>query len=274
MPAMRPLALVISTSLAAGCAVGPDYHRPDAPLADHYLGQAAVEQRAAPAPASFARWWEGFGDAQLSTLIDEALAQNLEIAQARARVLQARAGLGAANAALLPSATVNGQAARAYQSVETPLGRVLDATPGYDRYGNSYEANLEAGWELDVFGGLRRGREAALADYKASEAGVVATRLAVAAQTADVYTSIRGLQARLAIAERQVDTQQALLDKVRLLHARGLAADYQVQQTEGELSQVRASVPVLQTGLDAAMNAMDVMPVSYTHLTLPTTPYV
>lgn len=259
MPVMRPLALVISTSLAAGCAVGPDYHRPDAPLADHYLGQAAVERRAAPAPASFARWWEGFGDARLSALIDEALAQNLDIAQARARVLQARAGLGAANAALLPSATVNGQAARAYQSVETPLGQVLDATPGYDRYGNSYEADLEASWELDVFGGLRRGREAALADYQASEAGVIATRLAVAAQTADVYTSIRGLQARLAIAERQVDTQQALLEKVRLLHARGLAADYQVQQTEGELSQVRASMPVLQTGLDAAMNAMDVM---------------
>lgn len=259
MPAMRPLALVISTSLAAGCAVGPDYHRPDAPLADRYLGQAAVERRAAPAPASFDRWWAGFGDAQLSALIDEALAQNLDIAQAQARVLQARAGLGAANAALLPSATVNGQAARAYQSVETPQGRVLDATPRYDRYGNSYEANLEASWELDVFGGLRRGREAALADYQASEAGVVATRLAVAAQTADVYTSIRGLQARLAIAERQVDTQQALLEKVRLLRARGLAADYQVQQTEGELSQVRASVPVLQTGLDAAMNAMDVM---------------
>lgn len=259
MPAMRTLALVISTSLAAGCAVGPDYHRPDAPLADHYLGQAAVERRAAAAPASFARWWAGFGDAQLSALVDKALAQNLEIAQARARVLQARAGLGAANAALLPSATVNGQAARAYQSVETPLGRVLDAAPGYDRYGNSYEANLEASWELDVFGGLRRGKEAALADYQASEAGAVATRLAVAAQTADIYTSIRGLQARLAIARRQVDTQQALLDKVRLLHARGLAAEYQVQQTEGELAHVRASMPVLQAGLDAAMNAMDVM---------------
>ncbi|MEQ9724188.1 efflux transporter outer membrane subunit [Pseudomonas sp. WHRI 8822A] len=259
MSAMRTLALVISTSLAAGCAVGPDYHRPDAPLADHYLGQAAVERRAAVAPASFARWWAGFGDAQLSALVDKALAQNLDIAQARARVLQARAGLGAANAALLPSATVNGQAARAYQSVETPLGRVLDAAPGYDRYGNSYEANLEAGWELDVFGGLRRGKEAALADFQASEAGAVATRLAVAAQTADVYTSIRGLQARLAIARRQVDTQQALLDKVRLLHSRGLAAEYQVQQTEGELAHVRASLPVLQAGLDAAMNAMDVM---------------
>ncbi|MDM3886056.1 efflux transporter outer membrane subunit [Pseudomonas sp. BCRC 81390] len=259
MPAMRTLALVISTSLATGCAVGPDYHRPNAPLADHYQGQPAVERRTAAAPASFARWWEGFGDAQLSALIDEALAQNLDIAQARARVVQARAGLSAANAALLPSATVIGQAAHAYQSVETPLGRVLDATPGYDRYGNSYEANLEASWELDVFGDLRRGKEAALADYQASEADVVATRLAVAAQTADIYTSIRGLQTRLAIAERQVDTQQALLEKVRLLHARGLAADYQVQQTEGELSQVRASVPVLLTGLDAAMNAMDVM---------------
>ncbi len=259
MSAMRTLALVISTSLAAGCAVGPDYHRPDAPLADHYQGQAAVERRAAVAPASFARWWAGFGDAQLSALVDKALAQNLDIAQARARVLQARAGLGAANAALLPSATLNGQAARAYQSLETPLGRVLDAAPGYDRYGNSYEANLEAGWELDVFGGLRRGKEAALADYQASEAGAVATRLAVAAQTADVYTSIRGLQARLAIARRQVDTQQALLDKVRLLHSRGLAAEYQVQQTEGELAHVRASLPVLQAGLDAAMNAMDVM---------------
>lgn len=259
MPAMRTLALMISTSLAAGCAVGPDYHRPDAPLADHYLGQDAVERRTAGAPASFARWWAGFGDAQLSALVDKALAQNLDIAQARARVLQARAGLGAANAALRPSATLSGQAARAYQSVETPLGRVLDAAPGYDRYGNSYEANLEAGWELDVFGGLRRGKEAALADYQASEAGVVATRLAVAAQTADVYTSIRGLQARLAIAERQVDTQQGLLDKVRLLHERGLAAEYQVQQTEGELAHVRASMPVLQAGLDAAMNAMDVM---------------
>lgn len=259
MPALRTLALALSTSLAAGCAVGPDYRQPDVPLADRYLAQAAVDQRTTTAPATFAAWWDGFADPRLSALVSEGLAQNLDMAQAQARVAQARAGLGAANAALLPSAAVNGQAARAYQSVETPLGRVLEAMPDHDRYGNSYEANLEAGWELDVFGGLRRGREAALAEYQASEAGSVATRLAVAAQTADIYTSVRGLQTRLAIARRQVDTQQELLDKVRLLHARGLAAEYQVQQTEGELAQVRASLPVLQAGLDAAMNALDVM---------------
>lgn len=259
MPAFRTLALVVSTSLAAGCAVGPDYHRPQAPLAEQYIGRPAIEARTATTTANFVTWWEGFGDPQLSALVSQALVQNLDMAQAQARVAQARAALGAADAALLPSATLNGQAARAYQSVETPLGQVLDATAGYNRYGNSYQANLDASWELDLFGGLRRGREATLADYQASEAGVVATRLAVAAQTADIYTTLRGLQTRLAIAQWQVDTQQELLEKVRLLHGQGLAAQFQVQQTEGQLSQVKASVPVLQTGLDAAMNALDVM---------------
>lgn len=259
MPAFRTLALVVSTSLAAGCAVGPDYHRPQAPLAEQYIGRPAIEARTATTTANFVTWWEGFGDPQLSALVSQALVQNLDMAQAQARVAQARAALGAADAALLPSATLNGQAARAYQSVETPLGQILDATAGYNRYGNSYQANLDASWELDLFGGLRRGREATLADYQASEAGVVATRLAVAAQTADIYTTLRGLQTRLAIAQRQVDTQQELLEKVRLLHGQGLAAQFQVQQTEGQLSQVKASLPVLQTGLDAAMNALDVM---------------
>ncbi|MFP3802957.1 TolC family protein, partial [Paraburkholderia sp. SIMBA_027] len=84
-------------------------------------------------------------------------------------------GLGAANAALLPSGNISGQAARSYQSIETPLGQVLNSTPGFDRYGSSYELDLDASWEVDVFGGLRRGREAALAEYQASEAGVAAT---------------------------------------------------------------------------------------------------
>ncbi|MGY3255524.1 efflux transporter outer membrane subunit [Pseudomonas chlororaphis] len=259
MPPLRPIALWVSASLMAGCAVGPDYQRPHPPLLDRYLGQSAVEQRPVATPASLVAWWEGFGDPVLTDFVSKALEQNLDLAQASARVTQARAGLGAANAALLPSGNISGQAARSYQSIETPLGQVLNSTPDYDRYGNSYEVNLGAGWEVDVFGGLRRGREAALAEYQASEAGAAATRLAVAAQTADIYITLRGLQARLDIANRQVKTQQGLLEKVRLLYGKGLAANYQVQQTEGALSQVQATVPVLQTGLDAAMNALDVM---------------
>ncbi|MDB6452023.1 TolC family protein, partial [Serratia sp. 21NM0010] len=83
-------------------------------------------------------------------LVRQALEQNLDLAQASARIEQARAGLGAANAALLPSATVDAQAVRSRQSLETPLGQVLNSTPSYNRYGNAYEANLNAGWELDI----------------------------------------------------------------------------------------------------------------------------
>ncbi|WP_339481990.1 TolC family protein [Pseudomonas sp. RL_5y_Pfl2_73] len=259
MSPLHPAALLVSFSLMTGCTVGPDYQRPDAALAHRYLGQASVEQRSAATSASLVAWWEGFADPVLSDLIAQALEQNLDLAQASARVTQARAGLGAANAALLPSGNISGQAARSYQSVETPLGQVLNSTPGYDRYGNAYELNVGASWEIDLFASLRRGREAALAQYQASEAGVAATRLVVAAQTADLYITARGLQVRLDIANQQVKTQQDLLEKAQLLYSKGVAASYQVQQVEGTLSQVQATVPVLQTGLDAAMNALDVM---------------
>ncbi|MGM8061308.1 efflux transporter outer membrane subunit [Vogesella indigofera] len=259
MLAKRPLALLIAAGLLAGCAVGPDYARPDMPMPERYLGAAAVEQRQGATRADLAAWWTGFGDPHLSRYVMLALEQNLDLAQASARVVQARAGLGAAKAALLPAGHVSGQAARAYQSLETPLGQVLNSTPGFDRYGNAYEADLGASWELDLFGGLRRGREAALAEYQASAAGNTATRLAVAAQTADIYISIRGLQTRLDVARRQVQKQQALLKTIQLLYGKGLAAELQVNQAEGALAQVQAAVPVLETGLDAAMNALDVM---------------
>lgn len=258
MPAKLTPALLIVASLLGGCAVGPEYTRPDTLLPARYMGHAAVERRPAAA-ANLVAWWEGFGDPKLTRFVTLALEQSLDLAQASARVAQARAGLGAANAALLPSTNVGGQAARAYQSVETPLGQVLGSTPDFNRYGNLHEANLGASWEIDLFGGLRRAREAALADYQASEAGAVATRLAVAAQTADVYISIRGLQGRLEVARRQIQTQRELLSTVNLLYGKGLAAEFQVRQAEGALAQARASVPVLEAGQDAAMNALDVM---------------
>ncbi|SCU93735.1 Transcriptional regulator TetR family [Cupriavidus necator] len=258
LPKLSFAALFVA-SLATGCAVGPDYVKPDVPLPERFQGQASVEQRPANAGADLSAWWAGFGDPQLTRFVQLALEQNLDLAQAFARVTQARAGLGAANAALLPSGNVTGQAARAYQSVETPLGQVLNSRPGFDRYGNTYGGDASASWELDVFGGLRRGREAALAEYQASKAGAVATRLAVAAQTADIYITVRGLQTRLKVGRHQVQTQQELLSTINLLYGKGLAAELQVRQAEGALAQVRASIPPLEAGLDAAMNALDVM---------------
>ncbi|TYQ21515.1 UNVERIFIED_ORG: NodT family efflux transporter outer membrane factor (OMF) lipoprotein [Zoogloea ramigera] len=253
----RPLIALAAACIVTGCAtapaVGPDYARPDLQLPQRYLAQSAEPV------GDLSAWWRGFDDRQLDQLVTLALAQNLDLAQASARVAQARAGLGAAQAALLPSANVNAQAARAYQSVETPLGQVANAQPGFDRYGSAYEANIGAGWEIDLFGGLRRGREAALAEYQASAAGAAATRLAVAAQTADTYITLRGLQARLEVARKQVRTQEGLLATLNLLLGKGLVPELQVRQVEGALAQVRSSVPVLEAAQDTAMNALDVM---------------
>ena len=255
----RSLLMLAIASLLAGCAVGPDYAQPHTPMPDRYLGETAVAQRHASTTADLIVWWDGFGDAQLTRFVTLALEQNLGLAQASARVAQVRAGLGAANAALLPSGNISALGARAYQSVETPLGQVLNSRPGFDRYGNAYEANLGVGWDLDLFGGQRREREAAVAEYQASEAGAAATRLAVAAQAADVYISIRGLQTRLNVARKQVQTQQDLLTTFQLLYSKGLVAELQVRQVEGALADVRASMPVLEADLDTAMNALDVM---------------
>lgn len=255
MPSRRPLVFLLCAGLSA-CTVGPDYRRPEPSAAPRYIAPQAVEAHGAP---DLAIWWQGFDDPLLTQFVSRALTQNLDLAQAAARVAQARAGLGAANAALLPAASGSGSVTRARQSIETPLGQVLNSAPEFDRWGTIYEANLVAGWELDVFGGLRRGRQAALADYQASQAGAAATRLAVAAQTADLYITIRGVQARLDIARRQLGTQQELQAKVALLHAKGVAAEYQLRQTQGALAQVQATVAVLQLGLETAMNALDVM---------------
>jgi NodT family efflux transporter outer membrane factor (OMF) lipoprotein len=255
----RPLALLLSTSVLTACAVGPEYKPPEATVSTHFLGHDGVASRPAQSKADMQAWWEGFGDPLLTRFVALALEQNLDIAQAAARVAQSRASLRQADATLLPSAAASAQAARAYQSVETPLGQVLDSTPGFDRNGSAYEANVGASWEIDVFGGLQRGREAVRAQYQASEAGAAATRLAVAAQTADVYVTIRGLQTRIAIARQQAQTRRRLLSTVKLQYEKGIAAELQLRQTEGSLAQVEAQIPVLEAGLESALNALDVL---------------
>jgi NodT family efflux transporter outer membrane factor (OMF) lipoprotein len=256
----RSLAFLMSVIVLTGCAaVGPEYQSPDIAASSRFLGQESVEQQEAQSTANLQTWWVAFDEPLLTRLITLALEQNLDIAQAAARVVQARASLRFAGAALLPSANVSAHGAKAYQSVETPMGQVLEAIPDFDRGGSFYEANLDAGWEIDVFGGLRRGREAARAEYQASEAGAIATRLAVAAQTADVYVTIRGLQARITIARQQAETRRQLLATIKLQYEKGIAAELQVNQAEGSLTQVEAQIPVLEAGIDAAMNALDVL---------------
>lgn len=250
------LPIIVSTLTA--CTVGPNYKRPNISLPEQYLG-TPLNSSNDKSKADIAIWWQNFNDPQLTRYITLALKQNLNLTQAYTRVTQAQAGLSAANASLQPIATVGTQATKVYQSVETPLGQVLNSMQNFDRHGNSYDANLSATWELDIFGGLRRDREAALANYQSSNAATSAVRLMVAAQTANIYINIRGLQSRLDIAHQQLKTQQQLLSTINLLYSKGLASEFQVKQAKANVAQVQAVVPSLEINLDIAMNALDVM---------------
>lgn len=261
---MRPKSIILfATSgslLLAGCGVGPRYVRPEVAAPAAYVGGHALEAReSATDRVDLVSWWRSFNDPLLTSLVERGLAQNLDLEQAAARVLQARAALKGANAALLPSGQVSGQAGETYQSLETPVGRIGSAFPQFERSTETYDLSLSASWEIDLFGGRDAARDAARAEWQASQAGATAVRLSVAAQVADTYVAIRMLQARLDVARAQLDTQQKLVDLITLQYRKGIAAELQLRQAEGALAQVRGAVPALQNELDVAMNALDVM---------------
>lgn len=257
---MRKSFLYLIPALLSGCAVGPTYVAPAIEAPPAFLGGAALDGAAGDAAhADLVSWWRSFDDPLLARLVEQALAQNLDLQQASARVAQARAGLRGANAALLPSGQVSGSAAETYQSLESPQGRIASALPGFEREAQAYDLGIGASWEIDLFGGRDAARDAARADWQASAAAAVAARLSVAAQTADTYIAIRGLQARIEIARERQAVQKQLVDLVDLRFRKGVAAEYQLRQAEGALAQVAAAVPELEEQRDKAMNALDIL---------------
>src|SRR5947207_526265 len=262
---MRPLlAALASLSLfsqlcVSGCAVGPSYRKRATTLENfHSVGAFATRPTSAPTPALEA-WWDGFNDPMLSRIVQRARDQNLDLAAALARVQQARAAAREAGAQLLPTFDLNGQATRIHYSLESPVGQIASPQPGFNRNQSIYEAGLGAIWELDLFGGLRRGKEAASAEADAAIAEQVGTRISVTADAADAYLRVRGDQTRIAVAEQQVATDERLLELVRQRFGRGLAAVREVAQAEALLSQARASLQPLRIDLEAQMNRLDVL---------------
>lgn len=195
----------------------------------------------------------------LDRIVARALAQNQPLAQAVARVTQARAGLQASRANLLPQGQANGQAAFVRLSRVDPLGIVSSSSPLFRRDLGYYQASVSASWEIDLFGGLRRGVEAASAESREAEAGRAGVQLSVVAEAADAYVLIRTFQARLRVVRAQVAAQRKLVDLVQLQFERGVAAELQLRQAQGALAPVAAEVPALETGLSMAYHALDVV---------------
>jgi NodT family efflux transporter outer membrane factor (OMF) lipoprotein len=254
------LALGLGVALAA-CTVGPQYKEPpSAGQAAQFHNSPAVEARHADiAPPAVETWWTGFRDPVLTRIVDRALAQNLDLAAALARVEQARAAAREAGAQLLPTATATGSASPLRQSLNSPIGSIGRHLPGYERDQTLYDAGVGAQWEIDLSGGLRRGAEAARDEAEAAEAQQLGVRVSIVADAADAYFQARGNQARLVISQSQVETDIRLLDLVRLRFARGAAAEKEVAQAEALLAEARATIPPLRTALEAQLNRLDVL---------------
>ena len=253
----RTAAPILALSLlASACAVGPNYQRPPVALTQAYVTAAP----AGPAQlVALESWWDGFNDPMLTGMVQRALAQNLDLAQARARILQSRAIARAAGAALLPQAAAAGSAASVDQSLLSPVGEIGSHLPGFPRYLDDYAVGASASWEIDLFGGLRREREAALAGAKASEATAQAVRISVAADAADAYLQVRAYQVRLEVARRQLRIQQDLVALVDQRAREGVAPDRDLNTAKAALDGVRAAIPPLQAGLEAEENRLDVL---------------
>jgi NodT family efflux transporter outer membrane factor (OMF) lipoprotein len=246
--------------LLNGCMAGPNY-RPAVPaVAPTYVSQATLSARSTGQPTPpLNAWWTGFDDPELVRIIGRVLEQNLDLSAALARVAQARAVAREAGARELPEAHLDGTVDALRQSLNSPIGSVARALPGYERDQTLRDVDAGASWEIDLFGGLRRGAEAAGAEAQAAEALKDGVRISVAAEAADAYFRFRGFQARIALTQAQIDTDHNLLDLVHQRQVDGVATDLEAAQAQALLSHARGALPPLRNELTLQSNRLDVL---------------
>ncbi|MCM3562325.1 MAG: efflux transporter outer membrane subunit [Hydrogenophaga sp.] len=240
------LSTIALAVLLAGCAaVGPDHQTPAVALDERFINAGASGVNAQAPGEDIARFWRGFNDAKLDALIERALAANTDVRLAQARLQEARALQGEADAASRPGVGIDASAQRSV----TPLSQQPNASRS-ERTGNTFDAGFIAAWEIDLFGGIRRSREAAAAQVSASEAGLHAAHTAVAAEVARYYLELRGLQERLRVTEASLVNQR---ESLRITEARfdaGRANQLDVAGARALVASTEAVLPALQTQLD------------------------
>jgi NodT family efflux transporter outer membrane factor (OMF) lipoprotein len=220
-----------------GCTVGPQYQRPEIPV------PKAFSESGAPGPASFERWWTGFHDPMLEALVQRAVEGNLDLKISSARIREARAARGIAAAAGLPQVSASGGYSRSKQLVARTDGVVL-AEGSSPR--NVFEAGFDASWEIDVFGGVRRDMEAALAQVQAAEEAREDVLVTLVADVARNYIELRGAERQIEILDQTVVAQRDSLGLAQERFDAGMGSDLDVARAEGLLAATAAQRPALE----------------------------
>ena len=244
--------------VVSGCkTVGPDFEKPDVPVADTWLD--AENEHVDTASTNYQDWWGVFQDPALSKLIDTAYQQNLSLQVAGLRVMEARAQLGIATGLKYPqSQSVGGGYAYSRSSINAPpLSNLPDnVLQNVDRTAGVWSASFDAGWEADVWGKFRRGVEAADANLAASMLNYDAVLVTLTGDVAALYTNIRTLQERLDFAYSNVKLQEQALELANSQFKFGATSELDVQQAKGLLYNTESLIPLFTLNLERAQNAL------------------
>lgn len=259
---MRALSIAVASALLAACTVGPDHVRPTLAVADTFA-HAPADTRdarsehataAIAAPAPDAAFWTRFDDPLLDTLVSDALVANHDLRIALSRVDRARALLRESRFDALPTVTAQANAQDSRASA--------DQLPGVsrgDRRIESFDAGLVAGWELDLFGRVRRGIESQRAGSRASEADLAAVQVAVVGDLARTYFELRGLQQRLGVAQANADNQAETVRLVQVRQDAGRGTEFDASRARAQLETTRARIPALEAAVAGAMHRIAVL---------------
>ena len=240
--------LFIGTALLTACKVGPDYEGP--PSRDGELPGmfGEIDDPAFIAgEADLRTWWTVFNDSLLNELIDRAARDNKDLRIALSRVNEARARVGIAQAARAPQVTLGGG-----------VSGVNDATTGFESRTRS-NIGLDASWELDVFGRIARQIETVDTEYQATQEDRRDVQVSLFAEVARAYLSVRSLQAQLAAADSNINSQREILQLTETRFRDGLSSGLDVAQAKQVLASSEAAVPPLRIALSREINTIAVL---------------
>ncbi len=241
---MLSFTTLLSTCLLAGCAVGPEYQRPKMDLPESW----PVIQGDTSQPVAFAgdHWWNIYADPVLDKLEDEALIHNADVQVAAARVLEARAQLAISGGDQYPSVSANVKENRTESSMVGAAPRPATLP----RIQNSSRVTLDASYELDLWGKLRRASEASRADLLAAESARETVRLSLTAQVAQQYFALASYDAQVTAIKRILDGRQERLALNRKRHEVGVISEYELYQVEADEAAAQSQLALIVQARD------------------------
>jgi multidrug efflux system outer membrane protein len=251
--------------LLSGCAVGPEYRRPQVAIPQQWTVTPARGTTTGGVPAD--EWWSSFQDSELDSLVERAIDRNLDLKLALERVTEARAARGVVRSDYFPSVDagvsatrirggINQGVIRAVPSSADPNARPSLISPFET---NSFQGSLGASWELDVFGGTRRSVQAATADLAAAEENRRDVLVILLGDVGRTYADLRGFQRRQEIANENIAAQQDTLDLTTARARAGLATELDVSRAAAQLESTKAVVPTLLGGIDVSIHRLSVL---------------